>query len=83
LLANILLDDLDQELENRGHRFVRYMDDLVILVKSVRAGKGVFASALPKALGQDEPIPDPAAEAEGESAQVTGGECPRSGVPGL
>jgi RNA-directed DNA polymerase len=39
LLANILLDDLDKELENRGHRFVRYKDDLVILVKSVRAGK--------------------------------------------
>jgi RNA-directed DNA polymerase len=30
LLANILLDDLDKELENRGHRFVRYMDDLVM-----------------------------------------------------
>jgi RNA-directed DNA polymerase len=43
LLANILLDDLDQELENRGHRFVRYMDDLVILVRSVRAGKRVMA----------------------------------------
>jgi RNA-directed DNA polymerase len=43
LLANILLDDLDQELEQRGHRFVRYMDDLVILVRSVRAGKRVMA----------------------------------------
>ncbi|WP_348917996.1 reverse transcriptase domain-containing protein, partial [Adonisia turfae] len=43
LLANILLDDLDQELETRGHRFVRYMDDLVILVKSMRAGKWVMA----------------------------------------
>lgn len=43
LLANILLDDLDKELENRGHRFVRYMDDLVILVRSVRAGKRVMA----------------------------------------
>ncbi|NER82519.1 MAG: group II intron reverse transcriptase/maturase, partial [Leptolyngbya sp. SIO1D8] len=43
LLANILLDDLDKELEQRGHRFVRYMDDLVILVGSVRAGKRVMA----------------------------------------
>jgi len=43
LLANILLDDLDKELENRGHCFVRYMDDLVILVRSVRAGKRVMA----------------------------------------
>ena len=43
LLANILLDDLDKELEQRGHRFVRYMDDLVILVRSARAGKRVMA----------------------------------------
>ncbi|MEO1149205.1 MAG: reverse transcriptase domain-containing protein, partial [Cyanobacteria bacterium J06638_22] len=43
LLANILLDDLDKELEQRGHCFVRYMDDLVILVRSVRAGKRVMA----------------------------------------
>jgi RNA-directed DNA polymerase len=41
LLANILLDDLDQELEGRGHRFVRYADDLLILVKSQRAGERV------------------------------------------
>jgi len=46
LLANILLDDLDQELERRGHRFARYVDDVVILVKSSRAGRRVFASAL-------------------------------------
>jgi RNA-directed DNA polymerase len=44
LLANILLDDLDQELEKRGHRFVRYMDDLVIFVKSMRAGKRVMTN---------------------------------------
>jgi RNA-directed DNA polymerase len=43
LLSNILLDDLDKELEARGHRFVRYMDDLVILVKSRRAGRRVMA----------------------------------------
>jgi RNA-directed DNA polymerase len=44
LLANILLDDLDKELEARGHRFARYMDDLVILVKSRRAGSRVMAN---------------------------------------
>jgi RNA-directed DNA polymerase len=44
LLANILLDDLDKELERRGHRFVRYADDLVILVRSRRAGERVMAS---------------------------------------
>lgn len=44
LLANILLDDLDKELERRGHKFVRYADDFVILVKSRRAGERVMAS---------------------------------------
>lgn len=43
-LANIRWDDLDQELERRGHRFVRYMDDRVIMVKSARAGRRVMAS---------------------------------------
>jgi len=44
LLANILLHQLDQELERRGHRFARYADDLVILVKSQRAGERVMRS---------------------------------------
>ncbi|MCM2289000.1 MAG: group II intron reverse transcriptase/maturase [Sulfuritalea sp.] len=44
LLANILLDDLDRELKGRGHRFVRYADDLMVLVKSERAGQRVKAS---------------------------------------
>jgi len=44
LLANILLDDLDRELERRGHRFTRYADDLVILVTTNRAGERVKAS---------------------------------------
>lgn len=43
LLSNILLDDLDQELERRGLRFVRYLDDLVILVTSKRAAHRVMA----------------------------------------
>jgi RNA-directed DNA polymerase len=44
LLANILLDDLDKELERRGQRFVRYADDLLILVKTPKAGERVMAS---------------------------------------
>jgi RNA-directed DNA polymerase len=44
LLANIVLDDLDKELEHRGHRFVRYADDFLILVKSQRAAERVMAS---------------------------------------
>lgn len=43
LLSNILLNDLDKVLETRGHRFARYVDDLVILVKSRRAGHRVMA----------------------------------------
>jgi len=44
LLSNILLDDLDKELERRGHRFCRYADDCNIYVKSKRAGERVMAS---------------------------------------
>jgi RNA-directed DNA polymerase len=44
LLANIMLDPLDKELEKRGHQFARYADDFTILVKSPRAGKRVLSS---------------------------------------
>lgn len=44
LLANIVLDDLDKELERRNHRFVRYADDFLILVRSQRAGERVMIS---------------------------------------
>jgi RNA-directed DNA polymerase len=44
LLANILLDDLDKELERRGHLFVRYADDFIIMVKTQRAGQRVMES---------------------------------------
>ena len=44
LLANIILDDLDRELESRGHRFCRYADDCNIFVKSKRAGERVRKS---------------------------------------
>ncbi|HYV67896.1 MAG TPA: group II intron reverse transcriptase/maturase, partial [Myxococcales bacterium] len=44
LLANVMLDDLDQELGRRGHRFVRYADDLMVYVASERAGQRVMDS---------------------------------------
>jgi RNA-directed DNA polymerase len=44
LLANILLDDLDKELERRGHRFCRYADDCNIYVKGKRSGERVKES---------------------------------------
>lgn len=42
LLANVLLDDVDKELERRGHRFVRYADDCNVYVRSKRAGGRVM-----------------------------------------
>lgn len=44
LLSNVLLDELDKELEQRGHRFVRYADDCNIYVQSKAAGERVLAS---------------------------------------
>ena len=44
LLANLLLDDLDRELERRGHRFCRYADDCNIYVQSLAAAARVMAS---------------------------------------
>ncbi|HYN25983.1 MAG TPA: reverse transcriptase domain-containing protein, partial [Pyrinomonadaceae bacterium] len=44
LLSNIVLDELDRELERRGHRFVRYADDENIYVRSQRAGQRVMES---------------------------------------
>jgi RNA-directed DNA polymerase len=44
LLANIMLDDLDRELEKRGHRFARYADDFIIVVKSRQAAERVMES---------------------------------------
>jgi RNA-directed DNA polymerase len=43
-LSNILLDDLDKELERRGHAFCRYADDCNVYVRSQRAGERVMAS---------------------------------------
>jgi RNA-directed DNA polymerase len=44
LLSNLVLDELDRELERRGHRFVRYADDSNVYVRSERAGQRVMAS---------------------------------------
>jgi RNA-directed DNA polymerase len=44
LLANLLLDDLDKELERRGHRFCRYADDCNIYVRTQKAGERVMVS---------------------------------------
>jgi RNA-directed DNA polymerase len=44
LLSNIMLDDLDKELEQRGHKFVRYADDCNIYVQTRRAGERVMES---------------------------------------
>ena len=46
LLANIVLDPLDKELESRGHKFARYADDFIVLVKSPNAAKRVMASLI-------------------------------------
>uniref|UniRef100_UPI00261069E5 reverse transcriptase domain-containing protein n=1 Tax=uncultured Microscilla sp. TaxID=432653 RepID=UPI00261069E5 len=44
VLSNVYLDRLDKELESRGHRFVRYADDLSIYVKSQRAGERILSN---------------------------------------
>jgi group II intron reverse transcriptase/maturase len=44
LLSNIMLNDLDKELEERGHKFVRYADDCNIYVRTPRAGERVLES---------------------------------------
>ncbi|PKR79447.1 group II intron reverse transcriptase/maturase [Brumimicrobium salinarum] len=44
LLSNIMLNELDKELERRGHKFVRYADDMVILCKSKRSAERVMSS---------------------------------------
>ena len=46
LLANIVLDPLDKELESRGHKFARYADDFIVMVKSANAAKRVLAALI-------------------------------------
>lgn len=47
LLSNIMLNELDKELERRGHRFVRYADDMVIFCKSRKSAKRTLENILP------------------------------------
>jgi len=47
LLSNIMLNELDKELESRGHKFVRYADDCMILCKSKRAAQRTLAHIIP------------------------------------
>ena len=47
LLSNIMLNELDKELEKRGHRFARYADDLVILCKSKRSSERTLTNIIP------------------------------------
>jgi len=44
LLSNVILDELDKELEKRGHRFCRYADDCNVYVRSRKAGERLMAS---------------------------------------
>ena len=73
LLANVLLDEVDKELEKRGHAFVRYADDCNVYVRSRRAGErrdGDAAAAVRAA---------PAANQRGEErgGATVGPEIPR------
>ena len=47
LLSNVMLNELDKEIENRGHRFVRYADDMVVLCKSKRSSERTLRNLLP------------------------------------
>jgi len=47
LLSNIMLNELDKELENRGHKFVRYADDMMIFCKSKKSGERTLRNILP------------------------------------
>jgi RNA-directed DNA polymerase len=47
ILSNIMLNELDKELESRGHRFVRYADDLLIFCKSRKSAERTLANILP------------------------------------
>lgn len=47
ILSNIMLNELDKELERRGHRFVRYADDIIVFCKSERSAKRTLVNILP------------------------------------
>jgi hypothetical protein len=62
LLSNVVLDELDKILEVRGHRFVRYADDVIILVGSRAAAERVRRSVTALHRGPDAPEDGPAEE---------------------
>ena len=74
LLANVLLDEVDKELERRGHRFVRYADDCNVYVRSRRAGERVMA-LLRRLYAK--------LRLDGQRGQERGGQRVRAQVPGL
>ena len=74
-LSNVVLDELDRELERRGHRFVRYADDCNIYVRSERAGQRVMESItgfITKRL-----------KLNGEPGEERGSQAMESEVPGI
>ena len=75
LLSNFVLDELDRELERRGHRFVRYADDVNVYVGSERAGRRV--------MGVHHALPYPPSQAQGQSGQERGGKTAGADVSGL
>ena len=75
LLSNILLDDLDQELERRGHAFCRYADDCNVYVRSQAAGERVM-SEITRFLEQR-------LQAQGQRGEERGGAAVGAEVPGL
>ena len=74
LLANVLLDEVDQELELRGHAFVRYADDCNVYVRSRRAGERVMQAL-------EAPVRE--TSASGQRGKERGGASVGSTVPGL
>ncbi len=81
LLSNIYLDELDKELERRGHKFCRYADDCNIYVRSRRAGERVMASVrgfltgrLKLKVNEAKSAVDQALEAEVSGVQLSGGQ---------
>lgn len=73
LLANVLLDEVDKELERRGHCFVRYADDANVYVRSRRAGERGGAAAAPVRQ----------AALDGQRGQERGDQRVRPQIPGL
>ena len=75
LLSNLVLDELDRELERRGHRFVRYADDCNIYVRSARAGQRVMESVTR--------LHHAAAQAQGQPGEKRRGQTAGAEVSGL